>query len=62
MLLLSSEHRRRRHRRTNSEPTLAVDEEPEIFVGVVLLELLHGDLLLVRVGDGLGIGLGHFDE
>jgi hypothetical protein len=29
--------------------TLAVDEEPEVLVGVVLLELLHGDLL----------GLGH---
>lgn len=25
--------------------TLAVDEEPEVVVRVVLLELLHGDLL-----------------
>lgn len=31
---------------------LAVDEEPEVVVGVVLLELLHGDLL----------GLGHFGD
>lgn len=32
--------------------TLAVDEEPEVVVGVVLLELLHGDLL----------GFGHFGD
>lgn len=38
------------------KPTLAVNEKPEVVVGVVLLKLLHGDLL------GVGIGLGHCEE
>lgn len=39
-------------RRRQKKRTLAVDEEPEVVVGAVLLELLHGDLL----------GLGHVGE
>lgn len=31
--------------KADRERTLAIDEEPEVVVGAVLLELLHGDLL-----------------